>query len=91
MYTEDVEWCMRAHRAGYNVAEFGAFSVIHHGHASGSQFSALKNEMIHLPKVIKAHNRYSGLTMVMFSLGRRFRWLLFARILFNERRAAVYA
>jgi GT2 family glycosyltransferase len=60
MYAEDLEWCWRAHRAGWQVWFTPDAVVRHIGNASGAQRYGARREQVAIANANQVVRRYRG-------------------------------
>ncbi len=68
MYAEDIDYCFRAHRAGWRIAIEPKARVIHYGSASSSSESAIRGEFKGLIYLFKKHRPAWQLTWLKLIL-----------------------
>lgn len=93
MYAEDIDYCIRARSAGWQIGIVPNARIIHLGSASGSRSRAKKGEIAGLLYLAKKHKNilavhYLGL---IFALGAALRYLLFGILRGNKQERALYA
>lgn len=92
MYMEDVEYCIRAKKAGFGVAICHSAVVTHLGSQSGSTAQAVSGEakgLIQLTKQVSGENQ-AQLMRIVIRLGAYLRVFLFGTIMRSSESAAVY-
>ena len=92
MYAEDVDLCLRARTAGWQVGITPDATITHLGSASGTSHNALVGEVRGLLYLWEKH--FPGwqrpLIQIIFSLGAILRWVLFGILMGDKKRATLY-
>lgn len=81
MYSEELDWCYRAKRAGWGVVYFPPARVIHHEGKSSEQVAAARDIYFHSSKIRFFRKHHGALSA---SLLRAFLLLMFAYELLEE-------
>lgn len=77
MYSEEVDWCKRAHNAGFQLVYLGSASIIHHGGKSTEQASARTHIYFQQSKIryFRKHHGWFAATIlrvvVLWSYGQQ--------------------
>lgn len=92
MYGEDVDFCIRAHQAGYQLDYFHQPKLTHLGQASGSSRGAVLGEFKGLKYIYKKHKPLWQMPLLRLNLkiGAALRVLIFGIILSDETRKNIY-
>lgn len=92
MYGEDVEYCYRAHLAGYGVALLPSSQILHYQSASSGKENALLGEIHGLLYIFAKHHSPLSLSILRLILvwGSLSRYLLFGILEHNSAKSKLY-
>ena len=68
MYSEEMDWCRRAHDAGWEAVYMPTAQVVHHGGKSSEQFIARRHIQFQTSKVRYFRKHHGGLTALTLRL-----------------------
>jgi len=91
MYAEDIDWCLRARTAGYEVWTLAESQIIHIGQGSGKKISAIVGEYKGIKYLFsKHHPNYNLLVKIILSGGALLRAIVY-RIIGDKENYANYS
>ena len=92
MYGEDVDLCLRAHKAGWQVWSVADAQIVHQGFGSGSSTSAITGEYQNLKYIFTKHKPTWELPLLklLLVIGALLRLCLFGTILGRKDLYATY-
>ena len=85
LYSEDVDWCIRAKRQGWSVVYYPDAAVIHHGGQSAQQDLALKISLFYKKRLYFSRKYFGRLAHLILRLVSCFelmtKWIIVAKVL----------